>query len=96
VNSCPGCGVRLGRFATYADQGEHDQTLVCSRKGVKHTLSQDIPKRPPLAGSKANKRRKSRRPIVIAERRAERLRVAAAKDHKDRRDGKQSLTRAAT
>jgi transposase InsO family protein len=93
VNSCPGCGVQLGRFAAHTDHAEHDQALVCSRTGVKHALPQDIPKRPPSAGSKANKRRKSRRPIVIAERRAERRRVAAAKD---RRDSKQSLMRAKT
>jgi hypothetical protein len=72
---CPGCGRALGRFAATADTGELVDRVACHRTGATYVLQLSTP-RPPATGSKANKRRKSRRPIVVAQRRAE----AAARD----------------
>ena len=93
--NCPGCGSAIGRFAVSADTGEHLGTLCCRVTGVSYTLAQDIPKRPPAAGSKANKRRKSRRPIVIAQRRAERRDAADSKTSARKQRKVQRLAEAA-
>jgi hypothetical protein len=79
MSYCPGCNVAIGRFRVTADTGEHIGTITCRRTGASYTPQQDIPQHPPPAGSKACKRRKSRRPIVIAERRAARRYAADAK-----------------
>jgi hypothetical protein len=84
--SFPGCGAVVGRFRVAAD-GEHIGTITCTRTRATYTLAQDVPQHPPAAGSKACTRRKSRRPIVIAERRAER-RYAADSKTRDRKQRK--------
>jgi hypothetical protein len=66
---CPGCNAVIGRFRAATDTGELTETIRCRRNGREYALHQDIPQHPPAPGSKANKRRKSRRPIVIAQRR---------------------------
>jgi hypothetical protein len=73
--NCPGCHAVIGRFRTVADGGEHVDSITCRHTGVTYVLPQSIPQRS-TPTAKSSKRRKSKRPSVIAQRRAE----AAARD----------------
>jgi hypothetical protein len=94
---CPGCGFVVGRFRAVADGDDaHVGAITCRRTGVSYNhLQQDIPKRPPMAGSKPCKRRKSRRPTVIAERLAERRDAADSKTKSRKQRKVQRLAEAA-
>ena len=87
---CPGCGSVVGFFRAAADTGEFTETIRCRRNGASYTLRQGV-RQAPAVGKKTDKRRKSRRPIVIARRRAE-LRAAADSNTKTRKARSQSLS----
>jgi hypothetical protein len=87
VNRCPGCGRVVGRFRAAADGDDaHVDTIMCRRTGTSYTLRQGV-RQGPAVGTKTDKRRKSRRPKVIAERLAERRR-AADSNTKSRKSGR--------
>jgi hypothetical protein len=68
--NCPGCGATIGRFRAAGEAGERVGGVTCVHDGMEYELQQVI-SQPAASAPKANKRRKSRRPSIIAQRRAD-------------------------